>query len=594
MSKKRWFLIVLCAVILSILSLPLCSDHLIMGIYSSRYSNKTARIDVFNSAEKDASFKMLSGTTHHFPDWCKKDTGNCVVITEPVKYNWRWKTIKLQVVGNGNVRIKLMGPDKQVNTERYPVVVEYRNFRINGKDIMLDKRRVWHDSPYVYSFSAKNGDILTITFETRNGHIKLSDFTKVYQLNLKLLFSIFVFAFLFSYKLIQWIMKFKIIERFSKSDIVFLSVFFVLLLLPMMQISKEKKSWRENRMFASQPVLIHKKGINLNYGNDFKKWFNDRFFGRDILLSAYANIFYYTNRVFENHRALYDKETQWMFNKPLVANLLTETTIQDVIKNIQQFDTFCRENNARLYVLIVPKKERVYSDELSFYGYDFQKDSAFKMQIKQVQEALSDARVVYPYSELIQGKEKDFVFFKSAHHWTDWGAYIGYQSLMKRISNDFPDIKIVSLDNYTVSHSNEIRDDYPRDYNKGHTLGVLNIREKADDILTETYNYYDYIDTSIVSEKRGHYIKDFNNFEKNVKYRLFLTGNSQNENLLQYLPYSFKTMQFLRMNRGQQPAKDEYKFMKLYKNDLITFKPDIVVVTISENIIAEFAKFYKD
>ena len=75
---------------------------------------------------------------------------------------------------------------------------------------------------------------------------------------------------------------------------------------------------------------------------------------------------------------------------------------------------------------------------------------------------------------------------------------------------------------------------------------------------------------------------------------MFLTGNSQNENLLQYLPYSFKTMQFLRMNRGQQPAKDEYKFMKLYKNDLITFKPDIVVVTISENIIAEFAKFYKD
>ena len=191
----------------------------------------------------------------------------------------------------------------------------------------------------------------------------------------------------------------------------------------------------------------------------------------------------------------------------------------------------------------------------------------------------------------MNAKQKDYVFFKQAHHWTDWGAYLGYQSLMDRIKTDFPDINVVFLDEYKQFTSTRIRDDWNRLFSIGDTIVLLNLKAYANEILSTEYKYYDKTNQT-VTEKREKYIKEF--FNENGKYKIFLTGNSHNENLLQFLSYSAKELKYLRLNMEQVPSKEEYKFMKYYKHELLEFNPDIVVFSVSVGLLPKITDFYKD
>ena len=295
--------------------------------------------------------------------------------------------------------------------------------------------------------------------------------------------------------------------------------------------------------------------------------------------------------IYSNKKAVYLKENGWMFNRPLNDYPLSENTITEIKETIRKFDEFLEDKGIKFYILLVPRKESIYQNELLDYGYDKQRDEKFQQSIQRIMDADEKKQIIYPYQELMDAKQKDYVFFKQAHHWTDWGAYQGYQSLMARIKTDFPDINIVSLDEYKQSTSTKIRDDWDRNFNIGQTTNWLNLKEYANKILTTEYKYYDK-KKQTVTEKREQYIKEF--FNEQGKYRIFLTGNSHNENLLQFLSYSAKELKHLRLNKGQVPTKEEYKFMKYYKKELLEFNPDIVIFTISVGLLSKITDFYKD
>jgi hypothetical protein len=243
----------------------------------------------------------------------------------------------------------------------------------------------------------------------------------------------------------------------------------------------------------------------------------------------------------------------------------------------------------------VPYKNEIYSEHLAPLKYDPQKTLPYKEFIKHLQTEIGNGIVIYPYEELLQAKAKDFIFFKESHHWTDWGAFIGYQQLMKRVTKDFPDINAVSLEDYKTHTSTLIRDDYGRDYNTGHTtkrmLGISpDFAQKY--ILKDKYTYYDNKDEKNLTEKRERYIKEFN-YPKG-KYRILLSGISQNEDLLQFLPYSAKQIKYIRWNMGQLPAVEETKMMHYYQKDIEDFHPDMMIITIQSVSISSLLNIWKD
>ena len=96
--------------------------------------------------------------------------------------------------------------------------------------------------------------------------------------------------------------------------------------------------------------------------------------------------------------------------------------------------------------------------------------------------------------------------------------------------------------------------------------------------------YYDHENSDKMVIRVGKYTKDFTYPLENGK--IMLLGTSQNENFCQFLPYTAKRTRYIRLNRGQVKIDDEFKVIKLYKKDILTFKPDILILSIhTDNLL---------
>lgn len=591
--RKRFILTVLCAILLIMLCAPIYSQK---SSQNQGFDN-AARIDIHNRRKAENSVTIIepnlsAETKINYPSWCKSKSGQCAKIEGKVNSKWKTFVIKFKVNGDGNVTVMLRGPDVSKKGKRYPLYVDYRAVSLNQHKLLDESTSFWHDKPYKHTLKMKNGEIAELKFAARSHVLSWRELSN--SVNYLLLFSVLVLSFLLSYKAVQYVSKFKLMENYSRIDIVFVVVFVALLFVPMSRISTAQKSMQENRMLAKYPQLLT-KSLNLEYGRQFEKWFNDRFFGREEIIRIHTDIMYNINNIYQNNKAMFFKKSGWMFGKPLAINCPSNQEIEQISAAIKKFDNFCEKNNIRLYIIVVPQKGGIYKELLQDYGYDTKKEIEFRDYIKQIQKSLSKKRIVRPHGEMRKGQKNDFVFFKQAHHWTDYGAYLGYELLAERILQDFKEFKKVSLHDFKLSHSNLVRDDWNRKYNRGHTSKLLNITDKPDaEILNTIYNYYDPKQPDAITKKQQRYIKLFKNKAAPNNYRLFMTGNSQNENLLQFMVSSVKEIKYLRLNMGQQSHEEQFKFIKYYKKELLDFKPDIMVVTISDSTLKLLRDFVKD
>lgn len=576
MKKYVWPILIFLASLFIALDLTVIHDGL---------QNSAFRIDISGKVGKPniEVVNVDSGLKTERPKWCK----NCVVISGKIMQDMPISA-KLKIITDDNVSIVLKGKDLRRNKERVPVYVGYKNFVVDG-DLVADKTgMVWHNAPYKHNVKKKAGQVLD--FSVVPSRAKLLDLLPYINFDLYL-FSLCLCALFMFYSIIT-----KVISKhrnIGMVDIIFVIVFAVLLFIPMLHISDADKSNQENRVLAKKPELIVNGDINEKYGPQFDTWFNDRFNGRDWLIHMYSNMSYMLNKVYQNNSALFIKNNGWMFGKGTVSK---PKDIKLSLQNLKKFDEFCKSHNIKLYVLLVPAKEAIYSEILNEgLRFDYKTEKAHNEYMAKLQSAIPGDRVIFPYDELKAAKEKDFIFFKQAHHWTDWGAYNGYKVLSERIKKDFKKYNTVSLSDYDKSFSVKIRDDWGRNYSLGHTTNLLRLNHKGNKLLTTEYTYYDSKYADNVSEERSKYTKVFHNKDSRAKYRLFLTGNSQNEDLLQFLSHSVKDMKYLRLNRGQQSKENEGKFMKFYKQELLDYKPDIVVLCVSSAYVQMLMNnFYKD
>ena len=426
------------------------------------------------------------------------------------------------------------------------------------------KQTQWLNVPFPYQLVVKDNAVVNISFEARRHHFRFSDITKVYKTNLWILCGTVLLSFFISWKLVSYIAKYKKGENVSAVDIVFVCVFFGLLFTPMSNINTAEKSEQENRMLARKPSLFQNTGggYNLQYGRGIEKWFNDRFYGRDWALKLDSKLKYSIDRIYKKGNALYISDNGWMFNDYKYP-LLNQIETNEAIQQFKVLNQLCKQNNIKLYILLVPYKSAIYHEilekEYTFKIEDIQRYARYVNQLRQK----TGIPIVHPYEALRNARHDDYVFFKQAHHWTDWGAYQGYLALMKEITRDFPDMKTVLLNDYKKTTSKLIRDDWDRKYHTGHTTRLLgfDVTYAKRNLLKENYTYYEHKSgNNLLVEKMA----NMKRFAQNTSsgYRVFLIGNSQNENLLQFLPYSARELKYVRLNASKLPAQEQPKLLK--------------------------------
>lgn len=406
-----------------------------------------------------------------------------------------------------------------------------------------------------------------------------------------------VVAFMLMYKFVQYLSKFKIEKNHSRIDIVFLAVFFIMLFLPMSNISDALKSKHENRMLAKKPQLIIAGGMN-NYGEKFDAWFNDRFWGRDLLISLHSILNFIIPRYVENKLAI-KLPNDMIFNKAILKRLtnpIQHKMLEKISQNIAELQKFAKQNNIELYIMIPPAKEDLYMDSLQNIFADINPQ---KNVIKDLQKYILEKNkleIIYP-RDVYLNSYKDFTHYKTDHHWTEFGAFLGYQKLIDKIRQMHPDIISLSEDDFDVFYKNRPRfgnfkDLFDRPFYDGSGCKLLGVKYLCP--LSYKYKYYDHKNRAALKVKSGPIkMSRITHYDKGIPKNLTLLGNSYGGFLMEFLPYNFQNTQYLRVNNAEKGVANVYD-MKRFEKYILDFHTDILVFYLASSYFTDFINLYKE
>lgn len=458
------------------------------------------------------------------------------------------------------------------------------------------------------NFSAENadlkiqGDSLVVTPHEKEFSIYYNKPLKArsaVQFDFKVFVIILVLSFLLFYKLSDYLADFKTLKNQSRNDILFLVLIFVVLFIPMLKLDKEVYSVKELRPFAQYQPFIKDGAINFNWGNNYTNYFSDHFFLRDAIVSTYCKFRYYLAYKFyvvPGH-AVFNKENHWGFRiepySRAIYKKLEEQTVKRISDNFVKLNQFCSKNNIKLYIVVVPSKEDIYKKHAPYFPAYGQENFH---QIYDYIKSKTDVNLIFPSQQFKNRAEKDYLFFKTDHHWTDTGAFIGYKLLSAAIQKDFPDFVPLKEDDFKIFKEKQVRSDFMRDFHNGTTLSAfLNLQGSrfAKKILDVEYLYYEYKQNHLLETKIDYenMTKDFYFPSKNNLTAVEI-GNSMSENFNDFLPFSFRHLKYFRANNGRRQAINDLK-MADYQPLILELKPDVLILTITSAYIIPMLNMYE-
>ncbi len=264
-----------------------------------------------------------------------------------------------------------------------------------------------------------------------------------FKLEFLTLITIAILTFLLSYKLTNYLADFSVIKNQSRIDIVFLATFFILLSIPIIMLDERNNAdfilRRERRAANKYCPLFTPHGINYNFGKDFEAWFDDRIFGRKMLIDSKFLIFMDREgkrSIIGKNKFLFYKKENSIENYQNI-NLFTPEELSRIADYLVLVNNYCKKHNKKFYFVIAPDKNKIYGEYYPGYYKKIRPDSKSRAnQLKNYLEKNTNVKVIYLYDTLMKNKDKGILYYKGDTHWNQLGAYFGYEEIMKRLIKD--------------------------------------------------------------------------------------------------------------------------------------------------------------
>lgn len=257
----------------------------------------------------------------------------------------------------------------------------------------------------------------------------------------------------------------------------------------------------ENRKLSQMPILSLKSYIDTSFSSDYEKYINDQFFLRDNWIDLKSRIEYLLGKR-ENNDIIFGKEN-YLFKK--------FTTFNDEMleNNLNSIITFTNNYNKEVDFFIIPNSYAVY-DELTPRYLPLVDQLSLINSINSYLSLKSNDHIntINVAEELLKNKD-DYIYYKTDHHWTSYGAYLAYLTYM-----DYLGLEIVDINNLEKITINNFLGTY---YNRSKYF-------KADsDFIT----YYNILGLHIeIDGKEKLSLMDLDKFKGSDKYSAFLWGNN--------------------------------------------------------------------
>lgn len=520
---------------------------------------------------------------------CKGKGSKCLLLSVNTELFFQRAEIQFQSDQSGPVEIVFYGPLTEKLKQRR-IEVDFKNFYLDGAPVFHKTETVWRHFPAVYGFNMEKDKPVSISFEYRR-HLPNSE-----NIDWLLLMTVVAVSGLIAGRIEKGFFAFfhKACAGGTKGQKIFLTVFFLILCLPILHINPEDRSFFENRMLAPKPKLIMQQqrgsnGLALKYGQYFEFWFSDRFWGRLQALSVYHFLQKHLRFRLKTPKGFVGEDNDFfqtrdleIFDADYVARLKKYSN--RYVRNLKKLRQWAEKNNIKLYMVVVPVKESILYSRL---GRGVPADThEYDDWIEQLRQR-SGVNIVYPKKELMQAARttKERILFKQDHHYTEYGSFFIYRELMKQIKQDFPDIPVLSEDDFSISYDSRVRHGYdmPQWQKLSHLCTLLMIFDKKEcHEYAQPYRYYQYRHLKKVKIKK---VNDTitRYFNPDGKYSLYILGTSHVNQLSSIMPFTFK-----------HAVKEIGQDKDITKNNVLPSKPDILVLVFQTTILDKLTGFFKE
>lgn len=214
----------------------------------------------------------------------------------------------------------------------------------------------------------------------------------------------------------------KKLASFVREPMVLLFVGALLLISVLDVIFSDKPfSEVENRELAQRPTLTVEGLFDLSFGKEYDEYLADQFVGRDGWITLKSLLWTATGRT-ENNGILYGKDG-YLFEK------MFEYDEEKFERNLGYLEKFAQSCPSPLTLVMIPNSFAVYPEKLPAGAAQVDQASV----IEDVYARFSDYAGCVDLLAPLRESDTPYLYYRTDHHWTTDGAYIGYEALCRSL-----------------------------------------------------------------------------------------------------------------------------------------------------------------
>lgn len=253
----------------------------------------------------------------------------------------------------------------------------------------------------------------------------------------------------------------------------------------------------ENRVLSKAPTFQFKTFLSGEFNPKFEKYINDQFLFRDTWIDLKSKAEFTLGKI-ENNGIIYGKD-HYMFEK------FDDVNEEILSKNIDCVKQFIEKYTLPTTFALIPNSYMVLSDKLPT-GTSLINQYAY---IDTIYESLSNFSInTLDLSGILHAHASDYIYYRTDHHWTTYGAYLAYTDFISSLALD-----PVALETLTAL-------DVPDFY------GTYFSKTKLFNAVSDTITYYP-LDVSLTIDGISYdSLYDDSKWVERDKYGAFLWGNN--------------------------------------------------------------------
>lgn len=274
--------------------------------------------------------------------------------------------------------------------------------------------------------------------------------------------------------------------------------FSIVIILTVFDISKKDIEFSEfeNRNLAKKPKFSTDEFISGTYGQKYEEYINDNFVFREKWINLKSVSEYALGKV-ENNNIVYGKE-KYMFDK------ITSYDEERFNNNLKALKEFVDGYDEKVTTMIVPNSYTIYKEYIP-WGLKLLNQEELISKVYEVSNNDNNIDLI----KLLKENKEDYIYYKTDHHWTTYGAYLAYRTYIESLGEKPMELSGIE--------KHEVQGFYGTYFSKSKFFNA------ESDILT----YYDINNATM--ETQGESFDNLYDYEKlntKDKYSFFIRGNN--------------------------------------------------------------------